>query len=144
MSRRSQPPFAGALQALRQDLIKEDGAQISTMRSYRFAIVPCPPEDEFRLRRQVQALVTDLTAAGWVVHTISLQKLLLKRLRALGDDQLQRMMEMERRTAQNSPERGLNSPSSSPTWRAPRASPPMWPARFATSPPPTPTRPSAP
>jgi hypothetical protein len=97
-----------AFAALRKDLIDEEGAQISTMRNYRFAIVPYLPEDEFKLRRHVQTLVGDLKAAGWVVLTISLQKLLLDRIRRLGDDVVARMIERERDTSEASWELGLN------------------------------------
>ena len=97
-----------AFMALRKDLVNENGPQISTMRNYRFAIVPYPPQDEYKLRSHVQSLVGELTANGWVVLTISLQKLLLQRLRKFGSDTLDRMIEGERRTANISPERGLN------------------------------------
>ena len=97
-----------AFAALRKDLIHEDGPQISTMRNYRFAILPYLPQDEYKLRAHVQTLVGDLTASGWVVLTLSLQKLLLERVRKLGDDVVERMMAMERRTVDISPERGLN------------------------------------
>lgn len=97
-----------AFAALRKDLLHEDGPQISTMRNYRFAIVPYPPDDEFRLRGHVQRLVGELKANGWVVLTISLQKLLVERVRRLGDDVVERMIEMERRVSVTSPERGLN------------------------------------
>jgi hypothetical protein len=97
-----------AFAALRADLIHEDGPQISTMRNYRFAIVPYLPQDEYRLREHVQRLVGDLTASGWVVLTLSLQRLLLERVRRLGDGVVQRLIEMERKTARSSPERGLN------------------------------------
>ncbi|MDH5674431.1 MAG: DUF1788 domain-containing protein [Myxococcales bacterium] len=100
--------LAEAFAALRKDLIHPDGPQISTMRNYRFAIVPYLPEDEFKLRKHVQTLVGDLSASGWVVLTLSLQALLLERIRALGDDVVQRIIDMERRTAEASPERGLN------------------------------------
>jgi len=97
-----------AFAALRKDLIDEDGPQISTMRNYRFAIVPYLPQDEYKLRVHVQTLVGDLTASGWVVLTLSLQKLFLERIRMLGDDVVERMIVMERRTSHISPERGLN------------------------------------
>ncbi len=97
-----------AFVALRKDLVNENGPQISTMRNYRFAIVPYPPQDEYKLRSHVQSLVGELTANGWVVLTISLQKLLLQRLRKFGSDTLDRMIDGERRTANISPERGLN------------------------------------
>jgi len=97
-----------AFAALRKDLIHDEGPQISTMRNYRFAIVPYAPDDEFKLRAYVQALVGDLTASGWVVLTLSLQKLLLERVRGLGDGVVPRLIEMERRIAKANPERGLN------------------------------------
>jgi len=97
-----------AFRSLRQDLIHPDGPQISTMRNYRFAIVQYLPQDEFRLREHVQTLVGDLTANGWVVLTISLQKMLLERVRRLGDDIVTRMIAMERSTTKLSRERGLN------------------------------------
>lgn len=97
-----------AFAALRADLLNEDGPRISTMRNYRFAIVPYAPEEEFKLRGHVQRLVSDLEAHGWVVIPISLQKLMLDRVRAMGDDMVSRIVEMERRTTERSPERGLN------------------------------------
>jgi len=97
-----------ALAALRKDLIHDDGPRISTMRNYRFAIVQYSPSDEFDLRAEVQRLSSDLVASGWVVLPISLQKLLLDRVRAQGDEWVQRVIQMERRMAGIEPERGLN------------------------------------
>lgn len=97
-----------AFDALRKDLISEDGPSISTMRNYRYAIVPYDPADEFKLREHVQRTIGQLSSAGWVVHTISLHKLLLQRIRALGDDVVQRMIAAERSAAAISPERGIN------------------------------------
>jgi len=96
-----------AFAALRSDLIQDDGPRISTMRNYRFAIVPYQPDDEFRLRREVSKLSTDLKANGWVVLSISLQSLLLDRIRGMGDDIVQRLIARERSLAARSPERGL-------------------------------------
>ena len=96
-----------AFAALREDLINEDGPRISTMRNYRFAIVPYQPADEFRLRREVSRLSTDLKANGWVVLSISLQSLLLDRVRAMGDDIVQRIITRERSLGARNPERGL-------------------------------------
>ena len=93
---------------LRRDLIHEDGPRISTMRNYRFAIVQYKPKDEFKLREEVQRLSSDLVAHGWVVLTISLQRLLLDRVRSQGEQWVQSVMEMERRVGQVAPERGLN------------------------------------
>jgi uncharacterized protein (DUF4415 family) len=101
-------PLQEAFGALRRDLIHEDGPRISTMRNYRFAIVQYEPGDEFRLRSEVQQLTTDLVANGWVVVSISLQKLLLDRIRAQGDDWTTRVEDMERRMASVATERGLN------------------------------------
>ena len=101
-------PLQEAFGALRRDLIHEDGPRISTMRNYRFAIVQYEPGDEFRLRSEVQQLTTDLVANGWVVVSISLQKLLFDRIRAQGDGWMSRVEEMERRMAAVATERGLN------------------------------------
>lgn len=97
-----------ALSALRRDLIHEDGPRISTMRNYRFAIVQYEPELEWRLRASVQRLSEDLSANGWRVLSLNLQRLLLDRVRAQGDEWLSRVMDMEQRMATVSPERGLN------------------------------------
>ncbi len=74
-----------AFASLHKDLVDADGPRISTMRNYRFAILQYDPEHEFWLRVEVQRLTTDLVAAGWVVFSISLQKLLLDRIRAQGE-----------------------------------------------------------
>ena len=100
-------PLQEAFSALRRDLIHEDGPRISTMRNYRFAIVQYDPAEEFRLRAEVQRLVSDLTGNGWVVHSISLQKLLLDRIRAQGPEWVERVIAMERQMSASAPERGL-------------------------------------
>lgn len=97
-----------AFKALEQDLIHEDGPRISTMRNYRYAIVPYDPADEFKLRTNVQRLCGSLTAAGWVVLTLSLHKLLLQRVRALGDEFVGRLIAAERSAAAVEPGRGIN------------------------------------
>lgn len=97
-----------AFAALRRDLVHPDGPRISTMRNYRYAIVPYDPVDEFKLRERVRDLVGDLSSSGWVVLTLSLHKLLLRRIRAMGDAQVDRLIEAERSTAAKDPERGLN------------------------------------
>jgi hypothetical protein len=101
-------PLTQAFHDLRRDLLHDDGPRISTMRNYRFAIVQYRPELEFALREQVQRLTADLTAAGWVVLSINLQQLVLDRVRGLGEENVQRLMDMERRLFANGPERGLN------------------------------------
>ena len=101
-------PLQEAFAGLRNDLIHEDGPQISTMKNYRFAILPYDPEDEFRLRGEVRKLSTELVASGWVVLSISLHKLLLDRVRAQGSEWMDRVIQMEKRTYEANPERGLN------------------------------------
>lgn len=96
-----------AFAALRRDLIHDDGPRISTMRNYRFAIVQYAPSDEFKLRGEVQRLSADLVASGWMVLSLDLQKLLLDRVRAQGDEWVQRVIQMERRMAGIEPARGL-------------------------------------
>jgi hypothetical protein len=98
-----------SLEALRGDLVHEDGPRISTMRNYRFAIVPYDPRDEFTLRAEVQKLSHDLVAHGWVVVSISLQKLLLDRVRSLGEEQIRWIIDSERDFAEYDLDRGLTS-----------------------------------
>ena len=97
-----------AFTSLRSDLIQEGGPSISTMRNYRFAILQYLPAEEFKLRAEVQRLSSDLVANGWIVITINLQALLLDRVRAMGDEWVRRVIDMERRTAKSSHDRGLN------------------------------------
>jgi len=94
--------------ALKADLLDKDGPRISTMRNHRFAIVPYEPTDEFKLRQHIHRLATELRHEGWVVLSISLHKLLLRRIRAMGEDNVQRMIEMEKMLHGVSPERALN------------------------------------
>lgn len=81
---------------LRRDLKREDGPGISTMRNFRFAILAYDPEHEFRLRQHVSALTHDLRGDGWVVLPLSLQALLLDRLRREGDDFVDRLVTKEK------------------------------------------------
>jgi hypothetical protein len=101
-------PLQEAFASLRRDLIHQDGPRISTMRNYRFAILQYRPQDEFELRAEVQRLSADLVATGWMVLSISLQKLLLDRVRAQGEEWGKRVIEMERQMARTERERGLN------------------------------------
>lgn len=79
-------PLAEAFAALKRDLISEDGPRISTMRNYRFAILQYDPALEFKLREELQKLTSELTANGWTVLALDLQKLLLDRVRAQGPE----------------------------------------------------------
>lgn len=96
-----------AFEALRGDLIHADGPRISTMRNYRFAILLYDPKHEFMVRREALALEADLRSKGWMVRPISLQKLLLDRIRAQGPEWVARVAEWERRSAEHGPERGI-------------------------------------
>ncbi|MEQ9406491.1 MAG: DUF1788 domain-containing protein [Fuerstiella sp.] len=96
-----------AVAALRRDLIRDDAPHISTMRNYRFAIVPYNPKEEFRLRLEIRKLSDELKNYGWMVLTINLQQLLLDRVRAQGQEFVDRLIQREKRTAKKSVQRGL-------------------------------------
>jgi hypothetical protein len=96
-----------ALDALKRDLVSEDGPQISTMRNYRFAILPYLPSEEFKLRRRILQLTEELRAEGWSVLPISLQKLLLERIRASGHENIEGLIQREKRLYERDPERAL-------------------------------------
>ncbi|NOU34915.1 MAG: DUF1788 domain-containing protein [Polyangiaceae bacterium] len=93
--------------ALRRDLLAEGGPQISTMRNYRFAILPYRPADEFKLRGLMRRLTDDLRNAGWGVLPISLQQLLLARIRKTGEANVQALITREKRLFEKDPERAL-------------------------------------
>jgi len=97
-----------AIAALKKDLVTEGGPQISTMRNYRFAIVPYRPSDEFNLRQQVRRLSDALKAEGWNILSVSLHALLMKRIHGMGDEVLHSLVERERRLYTKSPDRALN------------------------------------
>jgi hypothetical protein len=96
-----------ALAALKKDLISENGPEISTMRNYRFAIVPYRPSEEFALRQKIRQLSGDLKAEGWNVLTLSLHALLMKRIRSMGDATITGLVELERQLFLKNPERSL-------------------------------------
>ncbi|MGK3963928.1 BREX protein BrxB domain-containing protein [Sorangium sp. So ce118] len=99
-----------AVDALRKDLLRDDGPQISTVRNYNFAILPYDPEDEFKLRRAIHELSETLRDAGWNMGTVPLNTLLLSRLRAQGSEFLESMIQREKRLASASdPGRGLRT-----------------------------------
>ena len=97
-----------AFESLRADLIHADGPRISTMRSYRFALLQYDPALEHELREETQHLSRDLVAAGWFVLPISLQKLLLDRVRKLGPRFLASVTAMEKAKSLRSPDQGLD------------------------------------
>jgi len=100
--------LASAVQALRKDLLAEGGPQISTMRNYRFAILPYDPRKEFELRRFIRHLSDELRSKGWNVLALSLQRLLLDRLKAEEPRVIDSMVRTEQRLFARHPERGLN------------------------------------
>lgn len=103
-------PLMRMLKALEQDLIDENGPRISTMRNYRYAIAVYAPDEEFELREGLSAMSEKLGLEGWFVHTISLQRLVLDRLkRELGEQNLQRIVDREKLlTERGAPDRALN------------------------------------
>lgn len=98
----------GTFKALKKDLLRDGGPQISTTRNYNFAIVPYDPGDEFKLRGHVSQLSGELRDAGWSTAIIALHTLLLERLRGLGDDFLEALIAREKRLAEKSPDRAMN------------------------------------
>ena len=97
-----------AVDALERDLINEDGPRISTMRNYRFAILPYKPEEEFRLRFLINGLANRLRASGWEARSLSLQRLFLDRLRTMGEENLERLIQREKGIQRRSSDRALN------------------------------------
>lgn len=84
-----------AFAALEQDLLREGGPQISTIRNHAFAILPYPPSKEFAVRRRTRELARKLGARGWILETISLRGLLLDRLERRGADFVDRIIALE-------------------------------------------------
>ena len=93
---------------LRKDLLRDGGPQISTVRNYNFAILPYKPDDEFALRRRIDALCNDLRDLGWSPEFIALHKLLLRRLRNLEPEYVETLVAREKRLFDRSPQRSLN------------------------------------
>lgn len=97
-----------AVQALRNDLLAEGGPQISTMRNYRFAILLYDPGAEFKLRSQIRRLSDELKGLGWNTLSISLQSLLLERLKKEDRRVIDSIIRTERRFYERNPDRALN------------------------------------
>ena len=100
-------PLEEGIAALRRDLVAEDGPRISTMRNYRFAILQYRPAEELKLRQEIRRLVGELQAEGWGVREISLQKLLLDRIRSTGQEAIDALVSREKRLYEKDPERAL-------------------------------------
>lgn len=99
----------GAVAALERDLTAPNGPSISTMRNHNFAILVYPPAKEFQLRARIRTMVGRLEGEGWAVLSMALHQVLFDRLRAkLGPEELQALIERERRIHAKSPERAMN------------------------------------
>lgn len=108
MTVESRSALAATVAELRDDLLAEGGPRISTMGTYRFAILVYDPRREFELRREILRLKDDLEKLDWNVHAVSLHKLFFDRLRQeVGSELLERWTATEKRLAARAPERGL-------------------------------------
>lgn len=96
-----------AVAALRRDLLADGGPAISPMRNYRFAILAYAPEEEFLLRQKIRGLGDELAEKGWNVLSLSLQALLINRLRGQGEEILNTWVERERGAHAKDPARSL-------------------------------------
>ena len=96
-----------AVLALKNDLLADGGPRISTMRNFRFAILPYRPTDEFKLRKLLRNVTDELKGAGWGVLSISLQRLLLDRIRATGQESVESLIAREKRLFEKDPGRAL-------------------------------------
>ncbi len=101
-------PLAAIVEDLRKDLLAEGGPQISSMGTYRFAILVYKPAEEFELRSHMRKLSDELDHEGWNVLAISLHRLFLERLRGEDPETLERLVAAEKRLHGRNPERGLN------------------------------------
>lgn len=101
------PSLDRAVSELRRDLLDESGPRISTMRNYRFAILTYSPTEEFELRSRIRSLSDELRGQGWNVLSISLQQLLLDRLKAEDPRVLKSIIRMEHRLYEKDPARAL-------------------------------------
>lgn len=99
-----------AIDALSQDLLRDGGPEISTVKNYNFAILPYAPEHEFALRSAIHELSGALREAGWDTGTIPLHGLLLARVRAQGDDFVEAIIRREKSLSGSAdPARGLRT-----------------------------------
>jgi hypothetical protein len=96
-----------AFKALRADVLHPDGPRISTIRNYRFALLPYHPRLEYEARRRTRALAADLREHGWHVHSISLVELLLDRLARKEPGFVDKLAQLEQGLAARSRDRAL-------------------------------------
>ncbi len=99
-----------SLAALRADLLRPEGPQVSTVRNYNFAILPYEPENEYALRKAISELTAELRDQGWTTGIIALHSLLLARLRKEGLQFVQALIDREKRLIKAAdPWRGLRT-----------------------------------
>lgn len=97
-----------SIDALRRDLLLEEGPQISMVKNYNFAILPYAPDREFWVRKRIQRLCAELREVGWTTGTIALHSLLISRLRREGEDYIDGLIRREKRAWRaEDPWRGL-------------------------------------
>lgn len=85
------------IHALKRDLTHNEGPNISVIRNYPYAILPYLPRKEWELRQKISELAAELRSDGWVVDTLSLQKLMLQRIRRQAGDKLEYLIGLEKR-----------------------------------------------
>jgi len=100
--------LTSSVHALRKDLLSEGGPRISTMRNYRFAILPYDPRKEFELRNHIRKLSDELKSMGWNVLSISLKRILMSRLKSEDSRVIESFMRREHKLYQNDPNRALS------------------------------------
>lgn len=91
--------FDEGLAALKTDLLRPEGPSITNMGNYRFAVLPYRPEKEYYVRRQVREVTDFLKARAWNVFELSVQKLLLKRLKLEPQEVVESWIQREKRLA---------------------------------------------
>lgn len=101
-------PHEAALADLERDLIGDDGPHISTMRNYRFAIVPYAPHQEFEMRAHVTRLSGRLREKGWQVLSISLHALMLDLVGRMDPQYRDSVIRREKRNFAKDPLRALD------------------------------------
>ena len=99
--------LATVFEELKKDLVSPHGPSITTMRNYSFAILVYRPEQEFEMRKKVRQLSDQLRSEQWAVLEISLQKLLLKRLRSLEEGVLEDWIATEKRQSRRNPDKAM-------------------------------------
>ncbi len=104
-TRETRVDIDAAMAALRADLLAGGEPRISTMSHHQLAIVVYGPGDEFKLQERVRRLAEELTSNDCGVLRVSLQRLLLDRLRAMGRARLASAIEREKRLQARDAER---------------------------------------